>query len=259
MKLIEKFKKNKQHKENIQKLDVVLTENKMIEGTCMDLIENSWYANKWYQHDLELYGKIFKKPDEFAVYVQKDKELTKKAKEEGFDSYLWDTDVMCHKLERHFEEVDATPGHDYYIKYLAVMPKFVESDQITNIFLRFYQKNEIDYNEKIFNKDIYHITLDEQEPPLLSVLKWYIKNTKEVPYLTYILAHGYISQWYTTSSLRDMKPSEDGLSLVPCSHYEFNEITGNHWDNLTDEEQDAEIAKMNEETDAKLRAKGLIP
>ncbi len=115
-------------------------------------------------------GKIFKSPDEFAVYVKKDKELTEQAKKDGYDSYLWDTDVMCYKLERHFKEVDATPGHDYYIKYLAIMPKFVESDQITNIFMRFYQKNEIDYNEKIFDKDIYHITMCQNISKIRNVM-----------------------------------------------------------------------------------------
>lgn len=256
MKFINEIKRKKKYKEDMKKLEKILVEDKIIKANFMDLMENSDYAKRWYKSDTEKYGKIFKSPDEFAEYVEKDKELNEKAKLEGYDSYLWDTDVMCTKLERHFKEVDATPGHDYYIKYLAVMPKFVESDQITNIFMRFYQKNEIDYNEKIFDKDIFHITLDENEPPLLSVLRWYIKNTHDVPYPTYILAHGYISQWYLTSSLRNLKPSEDGLSLVPCSEYEFNEITGNHWRNLTEEEKEKYWQEKDEEAEKWMKENG---
>ena len=249
-----KIKENKRPKELLKALE----KQNDFEKRFIELNKNSIFAQKIYNSAEKKYGKIFKDSDEFVIYVKKDEELNKKAIKDGFISYLWDTDIMCEKLERHFRET-CNPAPDYYsyIKYLAVMPKFVENDQITNIFMRFYQKNEIDYNEKIFDKTIFEASIYLHSAPLMAVLEYYIIKTHDVPFPAYIKALGQCF-YGRSANIKDMKPSEDGLSLIPCSHYEFNEIAGNHWDNLTREEQKAEIAKMNEETDRKLREKGLI-
>ena len=247
-----KANENKLQKELLKAFE----EQNDFEKRLIELNKNSIFAQKIYCADEKTYGKIFRDSDEFAIYVKKDEELNKKAIEDGFASYLWDTDIMCEKLERHFKETcDPAPDYYSYIKYLAVMPKFVESDQITEIFMRFYQKNEIDYNEKIFDKTIFEASIYLSSAPLMAVLKYYIMQTHDVPFPSYIKALGQCF-YGRSANIKDMKPSEDGLSLIPCSHYEFNEITGRHWENIPKEERDAYWKQREEENEKWMRENG---
>ena len=209
--------------------------------------------------------------DELQKWVDEDERRTAEAVKNGEKYWLWNTKEFISKL--YFDAVDMCQVFDRYqflAVYVGIMAKFIEDEEVRNVFKRWYETGEIEYKKEFFGRSIYMIANRLCDHPITALFREYSDKTGQVPYPAYLI----IDEIYTADrrTYRNMgvdlkKISDDGLHLVECSRYDYNEATGNHYDNMTDEEKEEywkqhekelEERKKDPEVIAKLKACGLI-
>ena len=209
--------------------------------------------------------------DELDKYNEEDEKRTIEAVKNGEKYWLWDTKDFISKL--YYDAVEMCQVFDRYqflAVYVGIMAKFVKDKEVLEVFKRWYETGEIEYRKEFFDESIYMIAHDMHDHPITALFKKYAYETGDVPYPAYLV----IDEIYTgdVRTYRNMnvymkKISDDGLHLVECNNYDYNEAIGHHYSNLTKEEreeywkeQDIKLKERMKDPEiiARLKACGLI-
>jgi len=198
--------------------------------------------------------------DELQKYVDEDERRTIEAVKKGEKYWLWDTKDFISKL--YYDAVKMCQVFDRYqflAVYVGVMAKFITDEEVLNVFKRWYETDEIEYKKEFFGKSIYMIANNLSDHPITALFREYSDQTGQIPYPAYLI----INNIYTGSrrTCRNFgvylkKISDDGLHLVECSEYDYNEAIGNHFANMTPEEQEAELDRIHKKGEKWLKENG---
>ena len=149
------------------------------------------------------------------------------------------------------------PSYQFLALYVVFMAKHIEDEDVLYIFKHWYETGEIDYNKEILGSTPYLIAVRHMEHPITALLEEYAIKTGQIPFPAYLKIeniHNYLKTM--NFGVRNKKPSEDGFHLIACSEYDYNEVSGNHWANLSYEELAEEDEKIHKRIMEKLRNEG---
>ena len=200
--------------------------------------------------------------DELDKYNEEDEKRTIEAVKNGEKYWLWDTKDFISKL--YYDAVEMCQVFDRYqflAVYVGIMAKFVKDKEVLEVFKRWYETGEIEYRKEFFGKSIYMIAHDMHDHPITALFKKYAYETGDVPYPAYLVIDEIYTgdmRTYRNMNVYMKKISDDGLHLVECNDYDYNEAIGDHFSNLSDEEQEIEITRIEKEAKERLRAKGIV-
>ena len=120
------------------------------------------------------------------------------------------------------------------------MAKFIKDKEVLEVFKRWYETGEIEYKKEFFGESIYMIAHHMHDHPITALFRKYAYETGDVPYPAYLIIDEIYTgdmRTYRNMNVYMKKISDDGLHLVECNDYDYNEAIGDHYSNMTGEEK----------------------